>query len=248
MTSVRVFTDGACENNGKKNAAGSWAFYFPDHKHLSHAEKLKSTDPQTNNRAELTAILESVCCMILNFTTNISATIYTDSSYSKDCLTKWLSGWVAKGWKTAAGGDVKNRDLIEEISRKLSTLNSYTIVHVMAHTGNTDELSVCNAIVDQMAVDALHPELVKKKETVQHNAAEPFAGFPVKIMGTAVAENILLNWVRENMDKLDQDILNTALTTVLTKTLTAKGFTLQKRKLHRSTTYTLSAGIIKEDV
>ena len=245
MNSVRVFTDGACEGNGKKNAAASWAFYFPDHKSFSHAEKLNIADPQTNNRAELTAILQAVCCIIENFTTDVSATIYTDSSYSKDCLTKWLSGWVAKGWKTAAGGDVKNRDLIEEISRKLSTLNSYTIVHVMAHTGKTDELSVGNAIVDQMAVDALHPELVKK--TVEHNTAEPFPGFPVKILGTAVAENILVNWIRENMDKLDQDVLNAALTTVLTKTLTAKGFTLQKRKLHRSTTYSLSAGIIKED-
>ena len=118
----------------------------------------------------------------------------------------------------------------------------------MAHTGKTDDISVNNAIVDQMAADVLHPEHVKVKEVVEHNSAEPFPGFPVKIMGRSIGENLLVEWIRANMDKLDQDVLNTALTTVLTKTLTAKGFTLQKRKMHRTSTYTLSAGIIKEDV
>lgn len=43
--------------------------------------------------------------------------IVTDSQYSINCATVWYKNWVKNGWRTA-GGDVKNRDLVEAI-RKL---------------------------------------------------------------------------------------------------------------------------------
>lgn len=37
--------------------------------------------------------------------------LYTDSTYVRDGITKWLPGWKSNGWKTAAKKPVKNQDL-----------------------------------------------------------------------------------------------------------------------------------------
>lgn len=66
----------------------------------------------TNNQMELTAIREA----LLNAPeTATEILIRSDSRYSIDALTKWVHGWRRRGWKTADGKDVANRELIEEI-------------------------------------------------------------------------------------------------------------------------------------
>ena len=86
---ISMFTDGACKANGKKNSHASYAFYFPEHKDWSFAAKVPLEEPQTNNRGELKAIHEGIlvamekCGSPEEFTLHI----YTDSAYSKDCLT-----------------------------------------------------------------------------------------------------------------------------------------------------------------
>src|SRR5262245_48887563 len=42
--------------------------------------------------------------------------IYTDSTYLIQGITQWVWGWRKRGWKTAQGTDVLNRDLWEELS------------------------------------------------------------------------------------------------------------------------------------
>ena len=42
--------------------------------------------------------------------------IYTDSTYVIQGITQWVWGWRKRGWKTAQGTDVLNRDLWEELS------------------------------------------------------------------------------------------------------------------------------------
>jgi ribonuclease HI len=41
--------------------------------------------------------------------------LYTDSTYLRDGITKWIGGWKAKGWKTAARKPVKNKDLWQRL-------------------------------------------------------------------------------------------------------------------------------------
>lgn len=43
--------------------------------------------------------------------------IYTDSTYLIQGITRWVWGWRKRGWKTAQGGDVLNRELWEQLSR-----------------------------------------------------------------------------------------------------------------------------------
>lgn len=70
---------------------------------------------QTNQRAELTAILRALDTIPKDRDT----TIVTDSRYAIDCVTLWYVTWRKNGWKTSAGKAVENRDLVENILGKL---------------------------------------------------------------------------------------------------------------------------------
>ena len=75
---------------------------------------------QTNQRAELTAILRA-----LDTTPrDRDVTIVTDSQYSINCVTAWSANWRKNGWKTSAGKQVENKDLVENILTKIEERNS----------------------------------------------------------------------------------------------------------------------------
>lgn len=252
---VRVFTDGACSKNGQQGAKASYAYYFPDYTEYSKADRVPETQSQTNQRGELLAIAEAVKTIQSKFPVEeIDVHIYTDSMYSKNCLTQWVIGWVQNNWKTSQGNSVVHRDIIEETTKLLPKFKSYTISYVAAHTGKDDELSRCNEIVDRMAVAVLNPEAATVK-IIHTNQEKPIEGFPVELMGPPVNLNIILRWCKDNLDKLDEDAVNTALLSAVTKTLKKKGFELEKQRLHRSCQYRLisshliaeSTHIIKED-
>jgi ribonuclease HI len=61
---------------------------------------------------ELTAVLE----LLANSDPERPVRILADSKYVIDSLTKWIHGWRRKGWRTAKGGLVANRELIEAIA------------------------------------------------------------------------------------------------------------------------------------
>jgi ribonuclease HI len=63
----------------------------------------------TNNRMELRAVLEAFEGLPAGETVHV----VSDSQYVLNALTRWIHGWRKKGWKTAAGQPVLNRDLIE---------------------------------------------------------------------------------------------------------------------------------------
>jgi ribonuclease HI len=233
---VVAYTDGACTNNGKRGAKAAWAFYFPDHTSLSESGKIAEDQPQTNNRGELTAILRCVDKVISSFTASeVALHLFTDSDYSKNCLTKWVMGWMRNGWKTAGGKPVSNRDLIEEISGKLVMFESYCITWVEAHTGRDDEQSKNNDIVDRLATEVLEGP----KETVP---VKDIPGCPLQLMGPPVSDTDLVKWCLANPDvALGPDVLNSAILALLSKTFKKNGTEMVKQKLHRTTQYRLIA-------
>lgn len=246
---VEVYTDGACSKNGKKDAESAWAFYFPEHKSLSNAARVPLDQPQTNQRGELMAISEAVKVAETQFPLlETELKIYTDSMYSKNCLTTWLPSWVRNEWKTSQGGDVQHRDLIEDTANRLSRFKSFNITYVKAHTGGSDEGSKNNHIVDRMAVKVLSPDLDEPQVT--SNQENPFDNCPLKLMGPPVDEKELVQWCLSNLNKLDSSALATALCSAFSKTVKAKGFELTKQRLHRSTLYRLKTdtGLIKEGI
>ena len=235
---IRVFTDGACQGNGKKGARASYAFWFPENKELSNAAVVPEDQQQTNNRGELLAITEAVRSCSINLTpSEIELEIYTDSMYSINCLTVWLPGWIAKGWKTSSNGNVSHRDLIEETSNLLVKFKSHKFTHVEAHTGKQDDLSINNDIVDKMAVEVLTP--AKEITVIQSNKETPINGLPLELIGPPVTEKTIAEWCKKNLDKIDEKALNVALVSALTKTVNKNGFDIVKQRLHKSCQYRL---------
>jgi len=77
------------------------------------SERLRG-EPQTNQRAELMAILRTL--QVLGDAQ--SAEIRSDSKYSIQCVTEWYVKWEQNGWRTAKG-DVMNLDIIKPIRERL---------------------------------------------------------------------------------------------------------------------------------
>ena len=252
---IRVFTDGACSKNGREGARASYACWFPDNKELSKAERVPDDQPQTNQRGELMAINQAVKIALESFPDEETEIhIYTDSMYSKNCLTVWLPGWMQNNWNTSQGKPVVHRELIEETTKLLAKFKSYIISYVPAHTKNDNDESRNNEKVDRMAVGVLNPEIVDVK-IIHTNTEVAIEGLPISLMGPPVNASILTKWCRENLDKLDEDTLDTALLTVLAKTLRKNGYELEKQRLRSNTLYRLCANnlivegakIIKEE-
>ena len=102
MTGVDIFTDGACSGNP---GPGGWAAIL---RFGIQEKELWGGEPHTtNNRMELTAVIEGLNALKRNGT----VTIHTDSRYVMDGASKWLKNWKARGWKTADKKPVKNEDL-----------------------------------------------------------------------------------------------------------------------------------------
>lgn len=152
---INVFTDGSCiqSSKNKQNRPAGYACVFPEYPSFNYAAKLEGKE-KTNNRAEYTA-----CIMALKIANKIDPThssilyVHTDSELMINSLTKWLSGWKAKGWKKADGSPVKNVDLLKVLDELLKQ-RVVVFKHVRAHTGKTDWSSVHNDLADRMAKKA----------------------------------------------------------------------------------------------
>ena len=103
---VVIYTDGACKGNPGPGGWGAWLRWG------GHEKELFGGEPATtNNRMELTAVIESL--RLLKRRTPVA--IYTDSNYVKDGITSWIHGWKKRGWRTADNKPVKNIELWQQL-------------------------------------------------------------------------------------------------------------------------------------
>src|SRR4051794_34994956 len=106
---IVVFTDGAAKGNP---GPGGWGAIV-----VTPAGEVtelggRAGQTTTNNRMELTGAIEALSAL-----RNVPGTlaIYTDSTYVIQGIRAWIFGWRKRGWKTATGGDVLNRELWEQL-------------------------------------------------------------------------------------------------------------------------------------
>jgi ribonuclease HI len=193
--------------------------------------KVPANQPQTNQRAELSAIHQATLVLEENGFHDEDIVIYTDSDYSINCLTKWITGWVSRGWKTSAGGDVLHRDLIEDTSKRLSKFKSHRFVHVRSHTGREDDLSKNNDIVDRMARSSIDDSV-----SVTPPPAEDvlFEGCPLQLMGAPIPQSRILDWMRTNLDKLDRDVLDKHLMKAFAELCKTRDVSLTKQTIQKT--------------
>ena len=228
---MRVFTDGACSNNGRPGAKAGYAVWFPENTALSESARVPDAHAQTNQRAELTAIHRGIVILDEKGYHDADVVVYTDSEYSINCLTKWITGWVSRNWKTSGGGDVLHKDLIQDISGRLAKFKSHRFVHVRAHTGKEDDLSKNNDIVDKMARGTI--------EDIKVDVPPPatdvlFEGCPLQLMGPPIAQSQVIGWVRTNLDKLPADTVNKHLYKLFTELCKDRDVTLTKQTIQKT--------------
>ena len=132
-----VYTDGSCINNGADNARGGVGVYYDDGRRFSFP--LDSKSKQTNNVAELTAII-FVLRRLLQEEVVEPVTIVTDSKYSINAL---LGKRLDKTYP--------NKDIIVLAQSLLLRLKNVDFLHVKAHTDSNDMHSVGNRIADELA-------------------------------------------------------------------------------------------------
>ncbi len=138
------YTDGACIGNP---GPGGWAtvVYFTD----GSVYEMGGAEAQTtNNRMEMQAAIQALKVLRASGQTE-PVTVYTDSEYVKNGITKWVKGWIKKDWKTAQGKVVLNQDLWET----LDELNSPQVEwqYVRGHSGNEGN-ERCDAIARAFAL------------------------------------------------------------------------------------------------
>ena len=112
MNAIDIYTDGACKGNP---GPGGWGCLLEWGDHTR--ELFGGENPTTNNRMELTAVIEGL--RSLNRRCHIR--IVTDSVYVKDGVTSWMANWKRNGWMTKARKPVKNRDLWELLDAELAS-------------------------------------------------------------------------------------------------------------------------------
>ena len=108
---VDIFTDGACSGNPGPGGWGAILVFQGRERELSGGEPAT-----TNNRMELMAAIQALEAL----KRPVKARLYTDSSYVKDGITRWIHNWKAKGWKTADKKPVKNVELWQRLEAALA--------------------------------------------------------------------------------------------------------------------------------
>ena len=140
MSTVNIWTDGACSGNPGPGGWGAILTYGDTTKELSGAEAAT-----TNNRMELMGAISALEAL----KRQTKVTLHTDSKYVMDGVTKWIHGWKKNGWKTADKKPVKNEDLW----KRLDAANASHDVTWKWVKGHADD--VMNNRADELARAAI---------------------------------------------------------------------------------------------
>ncbi len=147
MKKVELFTDGACSGNP---GPGGWGAILRFH---GKEKELSGGDPQTtNNRMELTAVIEGLAAL----KEPCEVTLTSDSKYVLDALLKgWVYSWKKNGWKKADKKPALNVDLWERLLALLE-VHKVDLHWVHGHQGHPE-----NERCDALAVAAYQRYLTK---------------------------------------------------------------------------------------
>ena len=147
MTTVEIYTDGACRGNPGPGAWAALLIAGKERKELSGSEAAT-----TNNRMELMAAISG----LEGLKRRCAVQLYTDSKYVLQGATEWLTQWKARGWRTASRQPVKNQDLWERLDAAAAA-QDIEWHWVRGHSGHEG-----NEFVDQLANRAIDLMLARK--------------------------------------------------------------------------------------
>ena len=155
---VRITADGACSKNGGDDAiAGIGICFSPDTENniserISHPEL-----PNSNNLAELTAIITAMKIAIFNDIKKLK--LLTDSNYATKAINEQIKNWETNGWKNSRKQPVRHRVLFQEITDLKKKFESIEFQHVYARRHE-----YTNIIADTLAKKAVYTYDLKKQK------------------------------------------------------------------------------------
>ena len=140
-----VYTDGSCINNGKENAISGIGIYFGPNDIRNVSKRIEGK--QSNNMAELTAIIETYYIIEQDILNGKRIGIVTDSNYAILCLTTYGEKMQKNHWKK----DIPNREMVKRLYELYKDKPNVKFIHIMSHTNNKDIHSVGNENADILA-------------------------------------------------------------------------------------------------
>lgn len=149
VETIEIWTDGACKPNPGR---GGWGVYIEINGEAALSACGCGGNDVTNNQMELMAAIKALEIMPLK----IPFTLYTDSQYVRNGITKWCAGWIRNGWKNSKKKPVKNIDLWKQLVALNQNLRCRW-EWVKGHSGNKG-----NTIADQLATDGMAKVILKK--------------------------------------------------------------------------------------
>ena len=127
MSTVVIYTDGACSGNP---GPGGWAallMYGENRKEITGG-----SPDTTNNIMEIMAVIEGL--KALKKSCNVE--VYSDSAYVVNAFDKgWIYNWKKNGWRTSSKDPVKNKELWEELY-ELTQTHKVKFIKVKGHSDN----------------------------------------------------------------------------------------------------------------
>lgn len=193
-----VYTDGSCSNNGKADAAAGIGIYFGENDPRNVSQRVEGK--QTNNTAELTAILHTFPLIESDILKGKKVMIVSDSEYSIRCLTSYGEKCAKAAWKE----EIPNKDLVRKLYELYKGQANVRFHHIMAHTGNTDVHSIGNDGADKLA------NLAIGLEQCPYSHAKVYLNVPfakkdeAKNLGALWDHKEKKWYVLENSDKRDE--------------------------------------------
>ena len=143
MNKVDIYTDGACKGNPGRGGWGAWLVAGEHQQELFGGEH-----NTTNNRMELTAVIEALTAL----RRPCDVVIHTDSQYVQKGISEWIHGWKKRGWKTAAREPVKNVDLWQALdtAQQQHRIQWRWVRGHSGHVGNERADALANRGVDSV--------------------------------------------------------------------------------------------------
>ena len=121
-----VFTDGSSVPNP---GPGGWGVVYVVNDEIISERSGHEADT-TNNRMELTALLEALDVV----PEGTPMTVYTDSNLAVRTITEWAAGWEKRGWKRKSG-PVENLDLVKKVYAGYKARPELKLEWIKAHVG-----------------------------------------------------------------------------------------------------------------
>mgnify|MGYP000341777644 FL=1 len=144
-----VYTDGACSNNGKSNSLAGIGIFFGIDDYRNVSEKIKGK--QTNNCAELIAIIKTYSIIEKDIMNNKNITIVSDSEYAISCATYYGEKCYNNNYMNKKNIEITNKNLVKEIYELYKDFKNVNFMHISAHTNNNDIHSIGNYNADKLA-------------------------------------------------------------------------------------------------